>query len=749
MGIAIGIGISPVLVRLSSGLNPPAYALASVYLDGTIVDVSGSKYFVDKKGGANVLITGYDFPDGWVKGFPYKSAATIDVFGQTGVPVVSLFQNFDYADQYFCKHIAQVVDGNGVEISEPYVSAIVAYSEPLTGADLTAANTYFGVPVEVTTNVKWVDGVNGLDTNAGTKALPYKTLNQATKTVTNYTIYVKSATYTEVYTSLNYWYILKANTIIGIGLNVLKSVATDRLCYPVGGVNSTFVISNFIFDGENKTTDNVDLYDNVALITFNRCFFKGVKTRAASVQVANTAVFNYCIGIETTNKSIVNYGIATFNTCYFKNIQLRSITTATIKNSKILSTVSNINLISIEKSQAEIYGNVIEAMGACILATSGAMATTKILNIHHNTMYVNDRATNASLYCISVLGIGSKYTVTIKNNTIKQLKTGALTSTTCNLIYLNDQVAPEISNNIILSNSTNLQSAINHTFGGTVVSGINKVNYNYISVNHLTGATLTIGYENGYLNIADGSEIIGNTVIGYKLLAPLSTGTAHGILANCGKNMIIKYNKVAYFNAGLVVKTGGQDTYTSGGVFYNLLVDNCNSLYVRGIAGINLFGNTIFESETTYTNTFDNGIQVDENTAIVGDQFSENVIIKNNIFDIKKAVGSLVKFDAHASANGCVSEYNQLFGGQYLLVDGTNYSDLATAQAAGKLLNCAIGDPLLNALLIPATPISGADLGAAYKTGLDTSSTFGSDTTTPVIVTKDQGATWQKGAFVQ
>ena len=213
--------------------------------------------------------------------------------------------------------------------------------------------------------------------------------------------------------------------------------------------------------------------------------------------------------------------------------------------------------------------------------------------------------------------------------------------------------------------------------------------------------------------------------------------------------MIIKYNKVAYFNAGLVVKTGGQDTYTSGGVFYNLLVDNCNSLYVRGIAGINLFGNTIFESETTYTNTFDNGIQVDENTAIVGDQFSENVIIKNNIFDIKKAVGSLVKFDAHASANGCVSEYNQLFGGQYLLVDGTNYSDLATAQAAGKLLNCAIGDPLLNALLIPATPISGADLGAAYKTGLDTSSTFGSDTTTPVIVTKDQGATWQKGAFVQ
>ena len=140
-----------------STLNPPAYSLATLWLDGTIVDVEGSKYFVDKRAGNNVLITGYDFPAGWTKGFPYKSAATIDIFGQTAVPVISLFQNIDYLNQYFTKHAAQVVDGNGVETYEPRVLELVAYSAPLTGDNLTAANTYFGVPAEDAT-AEWIDG---------------------------------------------------------------------------------------------------------------------------------------------------------------------------------------------------------------------------------------------------------------------------------------------------------------------------------------------------------------------------------------------------------------------------------------------------------------------------------------------------------------------------------------------------------------------------------------------------------------
>jgi len=46
-------------------------------------------------------------------------------------------------------------------------------------------------------------------------------------------------------------------------------------------------------------------------------------------------------------------------------------------------------------------------------------------------------------------------------------------------------------------------------------------------------------------------------------------------------------------------------------------------------------------------------------------------------------------FDAYAASHGCVAEYNKLNGGQYLLSDRINYSDVSTAWATGKLLNCA------------------------------------------------------------
>ena len=129
----VGFGYRVGVASKGSKLNSlPAYSLVTMWLDGTIVESSGSYYFKNKKGD-DVLITGYDFPTGWTNGFPYKSAATIDVFGQTGVPVISLFQNFDYANQYFTRHVAQVVDDNGVETSEAYVCDIVAYSEALTG----------------------------------------------------------------------------------------------------------------------------------------------------------------------------------------------------------------------------------------------------------------------------------------------------------------------------------------------------------------------------------------------------------------------------------------------------------------------------------------------------------------------------------------------------------------------------------------------------------------------------------------
>ena len=128
-------------------------------LDGTIVDVEGTKYFKDKtSNGRNFLITDYDFNSDWTRGFPYKSMATISApIGDTvlitadinnffyasadstpnEIPVVSLFQDIDYEHKIFTRHGAQVLNANLVETYEPRVLDIVLYETVKSFSDLT------------------------------------------------------------------------------------------------------------------------------------------------------------------------------------------------------------------------------------------------------------------------------------------------------------------------------------------------------------------------------------------------------------------------------------------------------------------------------------------------------------------------------------------------------------------------------------------------------------------------------------
>jgi hypothetical protein len=148
---------------------------ALFWLDGTI---SGNE-FVDKSGnGRNFTITNKDFDDDWYKGFPYKSAATISapvgdatliaadvnnfLYDSGGtpneIPVVSLFQDIDYANKLFCQIIEPIVNTlpletivNGVinydiETYQGYVKDIVLYKNVKTGNDLTKCNNYYQVP---------------------------------------------------------------------------------------------------------------------------------------------------------------------------------------------------------------------------------------------------------------------------------------------------------------------------------------------------------------------------------------------------------------------------------------------------------------------------------------------------------------------------------------------------------------------------------------------------------------------------
>lgn len=82
----------------------------------------------------------------------------------------------------------------------------------------------------------------------------------------------------------------------------------------------------------------------------------------------------------------------------------------------------------------------------------------------------------------------------------------------------------------------------------------------------------------------------------------------------------------------------------------------------------------------------------------------------------------------------------------------TAYSNLATAQAASLLLECLNSNPNIISIsdLWPTIPIEiGEDLGTDYDDGLDIMTNWGSSTTVPSVVTKQQSGTWQIGAYIQ
>jgi hypothetical protein len=377
------------------------------------------------------------------------------------------------------------------------------------------------------------------------------------------------------------------------------------------------------------------------------------------------------------------------------------------------------------------------------------MTASKDVDIFYNQVYVEDRASGTSPNYGIFIAITSEYNVNIQHNKVYQKKTGLLTALNSGMIVVWDQIAAVISNNIVISKADNIVYGIAELITGDVVVGAVSINNNYIEFASLIGTALTIGLEENDKNIADGSEIIGNNVIGYKKNNPTGNGTTHGILANCGINMDIKYNNVSYFREGLVVKTGLQDTYTSGGVVYNTLLDNSNGIYIRGINGINIFNNTVAHSNVIYTNTFGNGILATENATT---ELSKNIIGKNNIIESKLNIGNLIYLDADA-IEGSSFTYESVFGGLYVLgLDSTNYSTLLEAQANGWLQNSIDTNPNLNSELIPEvgspTIGSGENLGNDYKTGLDSSTNWGDDNNIPSVVTKDQSGDWDIGAYV-
>jgi len=718
-------------------VNPfPVPSLQSFASDLTVIEVSGSYYFKASKG-ENLLITGYDFPVGWTKGFPYKSAATIDVFGQTAVPVVSLFQNFDYENQYFCKHVAQVVDENGIETKQAYVSDIVAYSESLTGDDLVEANEYYSVPIAVTTAVRYVSKA-GSDAAAGTKADPWLTIQYAQNSSTNGdTIYVLSGEYAETYNGSINLRLIRSVTYNCIGKVVIKKAGTGgSVLYNESG-SRTF--NRAIIDAGGNTNSVGDTYSlgSARTTIYNNCIFKGGTASWLRTQLIETVNLNNCIAIGA-NAQTVTVGINSANNCLFVN----HIDYYRKNNTMLNCNFTNYKMVFDTANTVNIKGCFVSNnLTFLTFNPNGASTASLTFNIFNLT-----GGTDVSLIDIQENGVNYVDAV-LQNN--RFYCNSDISGTINSLSRINTPKLIAENNHYSMLSASEVSCLISGS--SIAIDELIKVKNNYFKSNAKNTLIVTIGGEGGSV-YNKGAEFSGNRVIGFLYDTPSASGTQHATLFNSGGNQIIKHNYISHSTLGIVIKCGNGLAYTSGGCFNNLVEECYNAIWCRGVGGINIFNNTMRHSGYAYGSPFSRFIFADENPVQAGTQQSENVIIKNCIMSTPVNTGNvfLVGFDEYAGLNGCIVEDCQLDGGQFLLSDGTTaYSDLAIAQAAGKLLNCVVADPLLSAALIPLTPITGADLGEDYEDGLDVTTNWGGATTLPVIVTKQQGATWQKGAFIQ
>lgn len=497
----------------------PSYSTALFWLDGTVITEGENKYFKDKKGSRNFLITGYDFTG---NGLPYKSAATISapaadavliaadvnnfLYAGDGtpnqIPVVSMFQDVDYEHKLFCRHFAQIVDENGVETQEPRVLDIVLYNTVKVGGELINCQNYYSVPVEDIATSVWLSPLGNDNTGNGTKANPYRSFDKI-KTTTKATVYLKTGSYNTT----------SSVSFSGATELTLKSLGLVS-CVLFAGATTMSDSRGTTFEGIIVDGEQTIIY-NYKKIIFKRC--KLLKTNGATFLANQTGssdlsfidcVLNFVLtGSPITHNSTgINLIISG---CAGKlgthNNNTRVLGSISITNNKLTATELKLYPVCIN---TKVTGNTItgfnERQVLTLIAPNDANITGLVVT--HNTIYANTTSTFSSY-------IGSSSTESGYNS-------------------INGAVIKY--NKVINSNISTLSRGI------IVCGGIdNEVKYNYISVasggailikaggRHYTTTTPHVAYniikhnpsvvslESIYVRGAYGVIVSNNTVIDF------------------------------------------------------------------------------------------------------------------------------------------------------------------------------------------------------------------------------------------
>lgn len=711
------------------------------YRESEIITDGGNKYFKGQNG-HNLLITGYDFDAGFQKGFLYKSAATVsapvgdaefiaaDVNGffytagtPNQIPVISFFQNVDYAGKLFNRHYDQTVNELGVETYEPRVWQTVLYNTVKTGAELEKCNNYFKVPVE-DANAKWVDFVNGVDTNDGTKANPWKTYSKAITTVASgATVYVKS------FNAINEQiYVNKPLTVKALGF--CKSIFSTNFGISLTGNNIN--ISGFVLSGNYRklyysTTGTVTAEKMYCYTDANYTVYLRGTAASANLTLKNSVIVGK-----------INYDVATVN---IEGCLINGEGRRTIYN---LTPAANTNTLTVKHNKINIPQNVQVSLEYTIYSGSNNLIihNNKVTSVNSEGLYTNLLSVNNVEVTYNEYNGGNGY------RPLSAFITAAFKKCIGNKVKFTGQ------NPLIQLSSTDLpfsQVDVNNNIHDALdaasieIGGVNA-NVNTLNINNNVFMTRQAANDDVVTGLGIGK--LDQTYRNYQLnvknnlfLSPKFWGSSYGGHASMFilnvKNVNISNNNMRGSGLYSIVYKSDVIGFVSESslILGNLVRDA--GICLKNIDNADIYNNTLHDS---------NVVLDEQSTGLI----CKNISIKNNIINTKVDGACILAIKASEIVSNNNLFYNGYTGPLAFSFNGAK--SLSEWTSLGYDANSLNQNPNLNANLIPAPPISiGENLGATYEDGLDVSTNWGSASQIPNVITKKQptvGA-WQVGAYVQ
>ena len=269
---------------------------------------------------------------------------------------------------------------------------------------------------------------------------------------------------------------------------------------------------------------------------------------------------------------------------------------------------------------------------------------------------------------------------------------------------------------------------------------------NSISSVNLYGYMLQAGDEVAAANNnnLDGAKITGNK---FTWTGTDMTSITHGLFTGHNINVLIKYNYLDHVPMGIIRKSTTNMTNTSGGVAYNIIRGTNVGIVVKGMSGVSIFNNTLYQDRTT-SETSRGLIDVYTNSDVSPKSVSHGTKIQNNIFYTRYETTCINIMDQE-SLSGLVSDYNVFYcetGSPKFRVAGS-VKTFAEWQAMGYDLHSVVINPEFTDFVyfVPKKRLDyGTNLGSAWAEGLSVNARWGTSDPETAL----QNGPWQVGAIV-